>query len=563
MKNRQPAAVPQTEKPGFRVNVAGLLRIVLVGVLVAAQLALLTLSIVFLRTHVLWLYVGLQVIGLVEVLTMVERHRTPAFSIAWLCIMMILPVFGHILFLLWGRSTTNGKKSRHMLAAINDGMRYLQQDPATATRFEKECPTHHKLSAYLSKEGFPVFDGTASKYYALGEDQFDDLLVDLQQAERFIFLEFFIVASGLLWERVHPILRQKAAEGVEVRLLYDDFGSIVTLPKGLPAILAAEGILVRGFNPVHKHISRLMVNYRNHQKIVVVDGHIGYTGGTNLADEYANLYEKHGHWKDVAIRLEGEAVWGLTVTFLQMWACEEEATGAAFQPEDYQAYQAQPARHAKTLPAPGMPGDGDGAEAAARGTVVQDTSEGRPVLSGFYQPFCDGPVNHPSNPAEAVYRQSAFYATQYLYIATPYLIIEDNMADAFCLAAASGVDVRIITPGKWDKWTVFMVTRSNYGRLLAGGVRIFEYTPGFIHAKTVISDDSFAMTGSINLDYRSLYLHFENGVCIYDAPVLQDIKADAEATLAQCHEVTLEEWKGYPWYSKLIQSVLRIIAPLL
>ena len=348
------------------------------------------------------------------------------------------------------------------------------------------------------------------------------MIRDMKQAKRFIFIEYFIIDDGILWSTIYEVIKEKVREGVEVRVLYDDLGSIVTVPNHFVKQLENDGIKVTAFNPVHKYISRFYLNFRNHQKIVVIDGNIGYTGGANLADEYANLYEKHGHWKDTAIRLEGEAVWSLTVTFLQLWQSENLVE------EDYSKYR----------PTTGIKGD------------------------GYYQPFSDSPVSR-KNIAEIMYRQVISSARKYVYITTPYLVIDDTMINELCLAALTGTDVRIITPKVYDKWYVYMVTCSNYRILLEAGVRIFEYTPGYMHAKMIISDDDNAIIGSINMDYRSFYLHFENGVWICGSPVIQDIKEDILRTMAQCEEIKLEKWNERPWYKKVGELFFRIFAPLL
>ncbi|HQP24720.1 MAG TPA: cardiolipin synthase [Smithellaceae bacterium] len=465
----------------------------------------------------------LGIAGIIEVLSVSEKNRSLTHIVPWLILILLLPVFGYILYLLWGRSGTHSRKSKKIYDILSSGPRWRKQSPGVGASLAEQYPIKKRTAAYLQKEGFPIYANTDCTYFPLGELQFDALLSDLEKAERYIFMEFFIVSQGQLWDRVHEILKLKAAQGVEVRFLYDDLGSIFTLPKDFVKSLSADRISAQRFNPAHKYLSRLYLNFRNHQKIVVIDGRIGYTGGTNLADEYANLYEKHGHWKDAAIRLTGEAVWGLTVTFLQMWEAETEL------PEDYERY------HPRT-------------DVAGH---------------GFYQPFDDGPVNHEHNPAEAVYRQTIHSAQSYVWITTPYLVIDEIMIDALSTAAVGGVDVRIVTPKIWDHWYVHMVTRSNYGRLLESGVRIYEYTPGYIHAKTILSDDIHAVTGSINMDYRSFYLHFENGVSIYGAPVLQEIKSDMLAIFMVSEEISLEQWERRPYRVKILQSFLRLFIPLL
>lgn len=503
-------------------KIPGILRILIVGLAVLAQILLLALLALRLRQNAVYIYFLLEVIGLIQIHVLVDKNNNSSYTIAWVVIILILPVFGYLLYALWGRTGTHGRKSRKTREVILEGNKWLKRDPAILGELQHYHPFRKRISEYLEREGFPLYKNTKCNYYPLGELQFEDMIKDLEKAEKFIFLEYFIVSEGQLWDRIHEVLRRKAGQGVEVRLMYDDFGSIITAPVNLIKELERENIKVVAFNPVHRYVSRLYINYRNHQKIAVVDGSIGYTGGTNLADEYANIYAKLGHWKDTAIRLEGDAVWSLTVTFLQMWEAEMGIQ------EDYLNYR------------PELKITGD----------------------GFYQPFSDGPVNEPHNPAEAVYRQIIASATEYVYITTPYLIIDSSMTNALSLAAMGGVDVRIITPGIGDHWYVHMVTRSNYGKLMEAGVRIYEYSPGYIHAKTIISDDEHGVTGSINMDYRSFYLHFENGVWICGGPVLEDIKKDITETFRVCREISLEEWKRRPWYIKFMQTILRLFAPL-
>ena len=279
------------------------------------------------------------------------------------------------------------------------------------------------------------------------------------------------------------------------------------------------------FAPIHKNVDRLSFNYRNHQKITIVDGNIGYCGGINLADEYANIIRRFGNWKDTALRLEGEGVWGLTSIFLEMW---EVAMGYEIT-TDYTVY----------MPTVKMPSD------------------------GFVQPFCDGPANNPNNPAEDVYTHLINKARDYVYITTPYLVIDRKMTEDLCRTARSGVDVKIIVPHIYDKWYVYMVNVANYGPLIANGVHVYEYMPGFIHSKTVVCDDECAVCGTINMDYRSFYLHYECGVFTCESSAVADIRDDIHETLKQCQEIYLDEWQSRPWYEKIIQWVLRLFAPVL
>ncbi|MEQ8201374.1 MAG: cardiolipin synthase [Syntrophomonadaceae bacterium] len=504
------------------VGTQGTVKVVMVALALLAQLGLLYYLVDTLRSHTLYLYFLLEVLGAVTITFVVARNRSSAYTIVWLIIMMAMPVFGYILFLLWGTTGLTHRKSHRIRSSIQYSNYFVEQDPGVYQDFLQKHPAQQRLCTYLIKEGFPIYDHTQATYHPLGEDQFEQLIIDLEQARRFVFIEYFIIAEGHIWDRIHSILRRKAQEGVDVRILMDELGSITKISNSFVRELRREGIKVMMFNPLHSNIFRMFINYRNHQKITVIDGNIGYTGGTNIADEYVNLDKKLGHWKDTAIRLEGQAVWGLTVTFLQMWDSEYDSRS------DYPHY-----RPTLRIPAP-----------------------------GFYQPFADGPVNNPSNPAEEVFLQIIAQAHQYVWITTPYLVIDHSMQDILCMAAKGGIDVRIVTPRLWDHWYVHMVTRSNYGVLMEAGVKIYEYTPGFIHAKIILSDDDSAVIGSINMDYRSFFLHFENGVWISGAPVLQDIKKDMLDIFAVSEEMSLPDWKNRPRHTKFVQGVLRVFAPL-
>ncbi len=512
------------EKKAFHLS--GLLRMTLVALVILAQLFVLMIIVMQLRSHAFYLFILLEIGGLIEAVLLIDDDVAISYKMAWTIIILFLPVFGWILYLLWGKASKRSKKSRRIQSIINRTQQLLW---AAAPKKEAVdmLPEHRRrISRYLANEGFPVYSHTDCLYFDQGEKLFAKLMDDLSRATDFIFLEFFIVSDGRLWQEIYSILKKKADAGVEVRFLYDDMGSIFNLPEPLRmSVTADHKIKVAAFNPVHHSISQFYLNYRNHRKAVIIDGHIGYTGGVNLADEYANYYEKFGHWKDTGIRMTGDAVWSLTVSFLQLWQAEtnvsKKASWLRFRPQHQ-------------IDAP-----------------------------GFFQPFADGPVNNPRNPAEDLYRQIICQAQHYIYISTPYLIIDDAMTSDLCTAAQSGLDVRIITPKKADRWFVHIVTRANYGRLLRGGVKIFEYLPGYIHAKTILSDDDHAVTGSINMDYRSFHLHFESGIWIAGAPVLKDIKQDFLNTFAISEQINYEAWKTNPWYLKPVQTILRLFSPLM
>ena len=504
---------------------AVILRIVAAAVVVIAEFTLIISMYLYLRYYAVVIYLVLQVILTASILFMVTDSKDESYTIAWLVVVAILPGLGFVLYALWGRPGTAGKgrKNRRLKKSMEYSQQFFESNDGINEELAREHGQIKTVSRYLDKKGFPIYKNTRCSYFPLGELQFDAMIEDFEQAERFIFIEYFILNAGRLWDRISEVLYRKAAEGVEIRIMFDDFGSLMNLPDRMIQELADRGIKALRYNPIHEATARLYVNYRNHQKIVVIDGKIAYTGGTNLSDEYANLYEKHGHWKDTAIRMVGDAVWSMTIIFLQMWDGETGKTS------DYLSYKAE----RRELRA-----------------------------SGFFQPFADGPNNNPDNPAETMYRTLIANARDYVYITTPYLIITKAMSETLCIAAESGVDVRIITPKIWDHWYVHAVTRSNYRSLLKSGVRIYEYTPGYIHAKMIVSDNNM-ITGSINMDYRSFYLHFENGVWIYDAPVLKEIKEDILRTMDVSEEITLEKYQKRPWYVHMVERTIRIFEVLL
>lgn len=467
-----------------------------------------------------WTNAAFRLLSVLVGLRVVSGRDKPSYKLLWVVLMLVFPVFGGLLYLLvsFQRST---RWADRRLSRLEQASRPLQGGAEGCRAACRALPARAPQLRYLEARGFAVYQNTHCDYYPSGEEVFAALLPALEQAEKYIFLEFFIIQEGQIWDAIHGILRRKAAQGVLVRVLYDDMGSFLTLPRDYARRLAAEGIDCRVFNPFRPVLSSIQ-NNRDHRKIVSIDGRTAFTGGFNLADEYINAIEKHGHWKDAGICLRGDAAWGLTLMFLQMWGLASRAGDelAAFAPG----------------PAPA------GGE-------------------GFVQPYADSPLDK-ENTGEHVYMQIINRARRYVYITTPYLIVDDSMISALALAAKSGVDVRIITPHHWDKWIVHMTTRAYYRPLLEAGVRLYEYSPGFLHAKIFVSDDEVATVGTVNLDYRSLYLHFECGTALYQCPAVAQVKADFQRTLAASQELTLADCRpSLP--VRLFQELLRLAAPLM
>jgi len=501
---------------------AGTIRIIIVIIIILLQTALIFFLVNTLRNTAVWAYAVIDILLVATMIVLVSRNRNSSYTIAWIFIIALFPLFGYVLYTIWGHSDIRGIRNKRIRKSIAHGSTFLSDSENEAFQtLAAQYPMHKRISTYLRRKNFPVYQNTSCRYYSLGETQFDAMLADFAAAKKFIFIQTFILSEGKLWDEMSKILIKKAAEGVEVRLMYDDLGSASTFSRSAAQYLKKHGVNVTGYSPIHQYILSLSINYRNHQKITIIDGSTAYTGGTNIADEYANYYIKHGHWKDTAIRLQGEAVWSLTVTFLQLWDSEAKV---------YSSYN----------------------------NYRPDCSE--KINGGFFQPFSDGPVNNPENPAETMYNKMIAGSLEYLYITTPYLIPDNSMLDLLCTAAASGVDVCIITPKIWDKWYVHAVSRSNYGELLAAGVRIFEYSPGYMHAKMIISDDSHCIIGSINMDYRSFHHHFENGVWICGDPVVMEMKKDILETIAKSEEITLQQWERTPLIVKTIEGILRVFS---
>lgn len=504
-------------------SLSGFLRACVVALLVAFQFAVILILPFFLRQFSSTFYVLLEIAGVLAIVTLTNNSRSMTYKFAWLCIIVVLPISGYIMFALWGKVGKRNKLNQIIKHQIREVDTHLEEDISVSREFVSKHPVSSRMSRYMQAEGSPIYKNNQAKYYPFGEDAFEDLFVDLEQAKRFIFIEFFIVAEGALWDKIHPVLKRKVKEGVEVKFLYDDFGALLRTGKDFAANLRKEGIQVEIFNPIHRYVSKLFMNFRDHQKIVVIDGNIAYTGGFNLADEYANLVERFGIWKDSGIRLTGDAVWGMTITFLELW------TVCAWEDEiKYDRYR------------PGI-------QFAASDMYCH-------VLR-------DGPALDARSLVGNIYKQMIQYSGVKLYVMTPYLILEEFMVDTFLEAARRGVDVRIITPYIPDKKYIKWMTEYHYGILLKNGIRIYEYLPGFIHSKVVMNEHC-AVVGTINMDYRSFYLHYENGVWVYDQEFLQKVERDFVQTFEESREITYEEWKDRPLKRKMIQQILHVFDTL-
>ncbi len=514
---------------------ANLRKLIIAIILMAAQLGLIIWALYAMNAFAISSYIFFQIAAVLAEIRIVLNRKNPSYKIAWITAVMLVPVLGIIFYEMWGRGRNpkRVKKGVHIISEMTVPL-YGHVTGADES-FAAEYPELERTSRFLRKAGFPLYGGTEVRYYELADRLFPELIGELKKAEKFIFLEFFILSEGSLWREVLSVLKEKAAEGVDVRILYDDFGCLTCLPKDFEAETKKHGIKTAAFNKVKPIVNNFYLNYRNHQKICVIDGNIGYTGGMNLADEYVNTVDAFGHWKDSGVRLAGAGVWSFTVMFLQMW--------------EYATYNKK--KHSTDTDYSGYMPDA----AFCRGIKN---------ASGYVQPFADGPLTTPDETeAEYLYMQVINSAARYVYITTPYLVPDNEMLTSIKIAARSGVDVRIITPGIPDKKYVYLVTNSFYGELMRAGVKIYEYEPGFIHAKNMVCDDKSAIVGTVNMDFRSFYLHFENGVWICDEDAVRDIKEDYISTLGYCRKIDPDEWERRPLKVKFAQSVLKLIAPLL
>lgn len=499
-------------------------RTALVALLLFLQVGLLVVAILGFTEYFVYFYVFCVVLSIVVVLWIVNTRSDPGYKIAWIIPILLAPVFGGLLYLLFGGNRLSRRMQRKM-----EGMNRKLCDVLGPDCHAEELAAPWGQDAvnqarYLERYAHcPPYVNTAAKYYPLGDDSWADMLAALRSAERYIFLEYFIIEPGEFWDSILAVLEEKAAAGVDVRVIYDDIGSLYTMPTDYPKTLEAKGIQCRVFNRFVPVLS-VRLNNRDHRKLCIVDGKVGFTGGINLADEYVNRQVKYGHWKDSAIRLTGDAVWSMTVMFLTMW---EYVSGRE---EDYAAFR----------PAPMVQAGAD--------CVVQ--------------PYTDSPLD--GEPAgETVYLNLINKAREYVYITTPYLIISDSVNTALCSAAKAGVDVRVMTPHVPDKRIIFEVTRAHYEPLLEAGVKIYEYTPGFVHGKNFAVDDKYATVGTVNMDYRSMFLHFENGVWVCGGHTVLDVKRDFLTTLEKCQEITLAQCRERSVLRRLLRAVLRVFAPLM
>ncbi len=490
-----------------------MIRCLIIFILILIQIAVILALAYYLNRFAIYVYIVIGVLSVIILLSLISQERNAAYKIYWMGVVLVFPIVGHIMYELWGNEKVNRKSHRAIQRCIDDMNLQQTFHEEPIAKLSAENASNGRMSRYLSNQGFPLYENTKVSYFDIGEKAFIDMEQELAKAKFFICISFFTIADGEIWDKICTILEQKVREGVRVQVMYDDAGSVFQLSDSTVEKIIEKGIEVLRFNPMERGYHRLFLNYRNHQKIVVIDGSVAYTGGINASDRYANIDSPYGHWKDIAVKLEGDAVWSMSLIFLGMW----EASGKKEDPETYRPMRS-----------------------VSGGTCCQ--------------PFADGPSNNPANEAMDMFLQMIYAATEEINIMTPYLIIDDTMRDALCIAAKSGVKVTIITPGIPDKKWTKRITEGHYGTLLKAGVRIFEYTPGFVHAK-MCQNETSAIIGTINMDFRSFFLHFENGVWIPQGEVRTAIRDDFFRTLLQCDEVLYEVWKKRPLHVRICQWV--------
>lgn len=456
----------------------------------------------------------------------INRTEEPTFKMTWVTLIAIIPIFGALFYLYTRASGISYNISSDYKRAQEVNQKYLVQNEEVMKNLTLADKNENGFARYLSKYGgSPVFSNTAVQYYPSGEKMFEDIKKELMKAEKFIFMEFFIINhTSRMWQETLEILKQKVKEGVEVRILYDAMGCITTLPRGYNEVLKRSGIECRVFSPIIPLISTHQ-NNRDHRKIIVTDGASAFSGGINLADEYINEKERFGYWKDTGFMLRGEAVAGFTAMFLEMWNINDEIVE-------------------------------DG------GKYIEVSKEYSVNADGFVIPFGDIPLDN-MYVGKRAYIDNLNNAAYYTYIMTPYLVIDDEMYESMKYAAQRGVDVRIILPHIPDKPLAFYLARTYYKELLEAGIEIYEYTPGFIHAKMSVSDGRRAIVGTINHDYRSMYLHYECAAYMLNVPAIIDIEQDFKDTFEKSQKITLDDIKHFNIFTKIFGRIMRLVAPLI
>ncbi len=498
-------------------------------VLLFLQFMVLSVGFIILGRRIIIFNYMVGILAAFILMYILNARQSASFKMMWIMFILVVPIVG-VSFYIYTKLQPGTRFIARRVAELTDEQEpFLQIEENIENDLYRSSRLESGLFKYIKGKGhFPVYDNAAVKYLPLGEDKFEELVYQLKKAEKFIFMEYFIVDYGYMWDTVLDILLRKVQEGVEVRFMYDGTCTLSLLPKDYDKKLESLGIKCRIFSPMIPFLATHQ-NNRDHRKIAVIDGHTAFTGGINLADEYINKKERFGHWKDTAIMVQGKAVNSFTLMFLQMWNINE--TGH----ENYEKYM--------------YSGD----------LTITDSAVRR---GGYIAPYGDSPLDH-EEVGEKVYLDILNSANDYVHIMTPYLILDEGMLNTIIFAAQRGVDVKLILPHIPDKKYAYWLARTHYKELIKEGVEIYEYTPGFVHAKVFTSDDEKAVVGTINLDFRSLYLHFECAAYILRNPVVYDIEKDFQTTLGKCEKITYMKCDEYNIIYRIIGRALRFIAPLM
>ena len=488
------------------------------------QFALLISCFLWMREYSLMVYTGFSILGMAVILHIFNSRGNPDFKLVWMLPILLFPVFGALFYLYISFQPGTGYIYRRLTMLGHQSKKYLKQNSQQKEKLKQENPQMDGMVSYMMEHGnCPVYGQTSVTYFPLGDDMFPEMLRQIEKAEKFIFMEYFILEEGYMWETILELLKKKVKEGVEVRVLYDGMCVLTLLPSFYPRISEKEGIRCKMFAPI-KPLFSSHYNNRDHRKILVIDGKTGFTGGINLADEYINKKERFGHWKDTGLMIQGAAVQKFTCMFLEMWNVSERRD------PDYETFLTAP------------------------DTDRQD--------DGYVIPYDVMPYRT-ERMGKQVYLDILNTACKYVHIMTPYLILDYEMITALTFAAKRGVEVAIIMPHIPDKKYAFALAKTYYNELLEAGVQIWEYEPGFVHAKVFVSDDKKAAVGTVNLDYRSLYHHFECGVFFYGNSEIKKVEEDFQKTKEKSIFITPADYKKLKLTTRLEGNVLRIVAPLM
>ena len=512
----------ESRKKAFKVVIYG--RILMIIALLSIQITILGLAFMWLSEDLPYVYGGFTILTAILVIYILNKNENPSFKLAWMVLLVISPVFGALFYLFVKFQLESKLINYKLLKIIDETQAHLSQDEEVINELEEVDMQVANLAKYMVNiGGYPIYKNTDIKYFSLGEEKFEEMKKQIKKAEKFIFMEYFIVEESYMWNSILELLEDKVKEGVEVRFMYDGMCSLSLLPYDYPEFIKDKGIKCKMFSPIKPVLSTAQ-NNRDHRKILVIDGKIAFNGGINLGDEYINRIERFGHWKDTAVMLKGDAVKSFTLMFLQMWNINERNH------DDFEKYI----------------------------SVAREEQN----VEGYVMPYGDSPLDN-ENVGENVYLDILATAKKYVHIMTPYLIIDNEMMTALTYAAKRGIDVKLILPSIPDKKSAFMLARTYYPELIQAGVKIYEYTPGFVHAKVFTSDDKKAVVGTINLDFRSLYLHFECATFFYNVPTISSIEEDFQLTLTKCKQITMDDYNKLGIFYKIGGGFLKLIAPLM